>query len=247
MGTDGDETPRRRRGRPSKASGEVALSRDALAATALRIAGAEGFGAVTMHRVAAEHGVSARALYNHVRDRQELIDLTAALLMEQIPDPVLVPGDWRTSIRQTYRHARAAYRRFPRATLISLDEQITTATVPVRRIEITEAMLQLLVDAGLTPAQAELVRGSFLIDVFGFVLLIDYRYDRAPASARAAQTHPVPPAWLAAHPDAAAPIARGLATAPAPTSDEMFEAMVELRIGAIEHLLAAGQSLVTGE
>lgn len=81
------------------------------------------------------------------------------------------------------------------------------------------------------------MRGSFLIDVFGFSLLVDHAWDRAPESARPMLAHPVPQVWLDAHPDHPAPLSRRAAEQVGLTNDEQFDAMVELRIRAVEALL----------
>lgn len=216
----------------------MALTREAIVRTALEVAGAEGFVALTMHRLARELEVTPRALYNHVRDRQEVVDDVAALMMRELPEPELDPTDWQTSLRAAYREARDAYRRYPRAILISLDETVTPGKVDPRRFLLAENMLRFFIDVGLTLEQAIAVRGAFLVDVFGFVLTIDYRYDSGDQAMREAIPQPVPAAWLTAHPDVPAPLAREAAALPPTSSEEMFEAFVDLRVSAIEVLLA---------
>ena len=228
----------RRRGRPRQHEGP-GLTRDGIAETALQIAGDEGFAAVTMHRLAATLDVTPSALYNHVRDRQEVVDLAAALLLQRIPEEELDPSDWQASLRRHYRQAREVYLRHPRAILIGLEESVTDLEVDVRRIDLAEHMLQFGVDIGLTLEQAIAVRGTFLTDVFGFSLLVDYTYDRAADAVRPMLAHPVPEPWLEAHPNHPAPLSRRAIEQPTQTSDDLFEAMVELRIVGLEALLGS--------
>src|SRR5690625_110189 len=124
----------RRPGRPST----TLLTRTLIAETALRVAGQEGFAAVTMQRLARELDVTPRALYNHVRDRQEVIDLTAGVMLGELPMPTFDAEDWRDALREAYREAREVYRQHPRALLISLDETITPGEVPLARFALTE-------------------------------------------------------------------------------------------------------------
>lgn len=133
--------------------------------------------------------------------------------------------------------ARAAYRAFPRATLISLDETVTSAEIEPARIALTERMLQFFVDLGLSLDQAIVMRSGFLFDVFGFVLLVDYRYDRSGEATRRLMSQPVPEPWLDAHPDVPAPLSRRAAGLPPGTSDEGFQALIDARIALVEHLL----------
>ena len=144
-------TTGRGRGRPARDAG-IALSRGLIARKALDIAGSEGFPALTTHRLARALDVTPRALYNHVRDRQDVVDAVAALMMQEIPVPHLDPAHWRDSLRAACREARDAYRRFPRALLIVLDETLTPAGVDPNRVVLAERMLGFFVDIGLSPS-----------------------------------------------------------------------------------------------
>ncbi|MGO1544037.1 MAG: TetR family transcriptional regulator [Gulosibacter sp.] len=228
----------RGRGRPPHSIGAL-LTREAILDRALEIAGAEGFAALTMNRLARDLTVTPKALYNHVRNRQDVIDGVAALIVQSLPTPEFDANDWQNSLRAAYRAGRKAYRKHPRATLISLDETVSPTEVDPGRILLAEDMLEFFVSVGLTLEQAVAVRGAFLTDLFGFVLMIDYRYDTSPAPIREALAQPVPAVWLEALPEVPAPLARQAAEQPALTSDAMFEEMVTLRILAIESLLAA--------
>lgn len=237
---------KRSRGRPALSAG-AAVTREMIVRRALEIAGSEGFPAVSMQRLARDLHVSPRALYNHVRGRQDVVDGVAALMMHELPEPELDAADWRASLRSAYRIARDAYRRFPRAILISLDETVTPGEVDPRRVLLAEQMLRFFVEIGLTLEQAIAVRGAFLVDVFGFVLTIDYRYDSGGAAVREAIPQPVPAIWLDALPEVPALLSRRAASLPSPSSDAMFETFVDLRIAAVEALVerSAGSG-VTG-
>ena len=236
MGVESKATGRGR-GRPTRDAGAV-LSRELIVRKALDIAGSEGFPALTMHRLARDLGVTPRALYNHVRDRQDVVDAVAALMMREIPVPHLDPAHWRDSLRAAYREARDAYRQFPRALLIALDETLTPAQVDPNRVILTENMLGFFVGIGLSLEQAMAARSAFLIDVLGFALAVDYRYDRGEAAVREAVVRPVPGPWLDALPEVAAPLTRRAAALPPPTSDAVFDAFVDMRIAAIESMVS---------
>jgi AcrR family transcriptional regulator len=226
----------RGRGRPSR----TLVTRDDIAEAALRIAGDAGFPALTMHGLARELGVTTRALYNHVRDRQEVVDLAAQRMVEGLPQTQWDASRWRESLREGYEEARAAYRRIPRAVLVSLDETVIPSEVPAARFLLAESMLTFFTDIGLSLEWALAMRGAFLSDVFAHALLIDYRYDRGSEAVREAMGQPIPAGWLEAQRDVDAPLSRGVASLPSPTNDDMFAAVVDLRIAAIERLLEEG-------
>jgi AcrR family transcriptional regulator len=231
-----EQAETRGRGRPARSL----VTRADIAEAALRIAGDQGFPALTMHGLARELGVTTRALYNHVRDRQEVVDLAAQRMVDGLPEPRWDARRWRESLREGYEEARAAYRRMPRALLVSLDETVTPGEVPAGRFLLAESMLRFFTDIGLSLHHALAMRNAFLHDVLAHALLIDYRYDRADEAERAAMAQPVPAAWLEAQPEVDAPLSRGVAQLPPQTSDEMFADVVDLRIAAIERLLQAG-------
>src|SRR5262245_52300012 len=112
------------RRRPATRKGRPTLTRELIAERALHLAGAEGFPTVTMRRLAADLGVTVRALYNYVEDRQEVVELATQLLMSQWELPELSTERWEDSVRTYCSQLRSLYGRFPRALLVSLDENI---------------------------------------------------------------------------------------------------------------------------
>lgn len=126
---DPEPAPAKRR-RPATRKGRPTLTRELIAESALEIAGTEGFPAVTMRRLAEELEVTVRALYRYVDERQEVVDLAAALFLSRWEVPPLDPGRWQEGLRTYLEHQRALYRRHPRALLVSLDEQVSPASTP---------------------------------------------------------------------------------------------------------------------
>ncbi|MEE2058617.1 TetR/AcrR family transcriptional regulator [Rhodococcus artemisiae] len=233
---DDDRTPGRSRGRPRRDSATPPLTRALIAETALDLVADEGFSALTMRNLASRLGVTVRALYNHVTDRQDVIDLLAALMMELQSEHDLDVGDWRTSVRGLYRNTREQYRRIGRALLFPLAETVTPSELHPHRILRSEQLLAFLTDLGLAIEDALAWHAQFLIDVFGYALLIDYRYDRSDERTRRAMQDPVPKEWLDAHPDIEAPVSRSATLLPDWTSDELFERMADRAIIMIESL-----------
>ncbi len=80
------------------------------------------------------------------------------------------------------------------------------------------------------------MRGFFLVEVFGFVMLIDYRYDRSDDAGRAMMSHPVPEPWLPAHPGVEAPLSREIAASPGEDPETLFEALIDRAIAEIGRL-----------
>lgn len=75
--------------RPEPGTRRPKFTRDQIAATALAIADAEGFAAVSMRRVAAELDAGTMTLYYYVRTKDELVVLMDDAMMAE----VLIPDD----------------------------------------------------------------------------------------------------------------------------------------------------------
>ncbi|ALJ19791.1 TetR/AcrR family transcriptional regulator [Microbacterium sp. No. 7] len=228
----------RRPGRPRLDGPVPPVTRASIAEAALGLAADRGFPALTMRSLAERLGVTVRALYNHVADRQDVVDLVAARIMELHPQRRLDAADRETSVRALYHDTREAYRRMGRALLFSLDETVTPVEVPPERVLLPERLLAFLTDVGLSLPDALAWRAQFLGDVFGFALMIDHRYDRADARERRSMQDPVPRGWLDAHPEIDAPRSRAAADLPDSTSDELFERLVDRAVLSLDALAA---------
>jgi TetR/AcrR family tetracycline transcriptional repressor len=74
------------------------LTRPRIVRTALRLVDDRGLPAVTMRALATELEVSPMALYNHVRDKEELVDLMVDLMLGEV-DCSASQGDWAAQLR----------------------------------------------------------------------------------------------------------------------------------------------------
>jgi len=82
------------------------LSRERIADTALRLIGERGLEQLSMRKLGAELGVEAMSLYNHVTNKDDLLDAVADLLYGKVLAEYGVPsGDWRAKAR----HLAASY------------------------------------------------------------------------------------------------------------------------------------------
>lgn len=202
--------------------GRPVLTRESIAAKALDMAGEQGFGAVTMRALAAELGVTVRALYNYVADRDEVVGLALGRMLDSWTVPPLHPATWEASVADYARSLRELYRRWPRALLVSLDEAAPPASVHPHRLLHIDRFLQLLHDVGLDlPAAVDAHRHLSLL-VLSFALTVDLPADRAGTG----RTALVPDAWLADHAGLDLPTLRRAAALPQPSADDQFDRLV---------------------
>jgi AcrR family transcriptional regulator len=101
-------------GRPAPGSRKPAYSREQIAETAIAIADAEGFEAVSMRRIATELGAGTMTLYHYVGSKDELVSLISDSIMSEIliPDDEL-PDGWREGMAEIARRTLAIFRRHP--------------------------------------------------------------------------------------------------------------------------------------
>ncbi|MCX4506057.1 TetR/AcrR family transcriptional regulator [Streptomyces anulatus] len=219
-------TPRRR---PATRKGRPVLTREIIAAKALEMAGAQGFPALTMRALAAELDVTVRALYNYVEDRGEVVSLAVDLMLTSWTPPPLDPAAWETSVAGYAGSLRALYRRWPRALLVSLDEDTPPASVHPNRLLNLDRFLRLLRDVGLDLPAALAAHRHLSLLVLSFALVVD-----GPAGRAGDERNPlVPDAWLTAHADLDIPVLREAAALPLPTPDEQFDELVS---AVVDHI-----------
>jgi AcrR family transcriptional regulator len=86
------------------------LSRREIVAAAIKVADAEGAGAISMRRIARELNAGAMSLYWHVASKDELLDLMldAIEAEQEFPAPT---GDWRADLRAIAVTQRAVLHR----------------------------------------------------------------------------------------------------------------------------------------
>lgn len=94
----------------------MALTRDEVVATAIRLLDEDGLSGLTLRRLAKELGISAPTLYWHVKDKRELLDLMAERIVadHHASNPLQTAGfEWWEIIAEGLRsqyHALIAHR-----------------------------------------------------------------------------------------------------------------------------------------
>ena len=132
--------PRRRRGsRP-------ALDRERVVEAGLQIVDAEGVEALSFRRLAADLGVTPMAVYWHVQDKAELLDLIGERVLEAVDVPP-AEGDWRTQLREVHRAMLGPLLEHPNA----VELVIGRARFGPAGIALFERILSILRAAGFSP------------------------------------------------------------------------------------------------
>ena len=142
------------------------LSRDRIIATALDLADEGGVNTISMRRIGQRLGVEAMSLYNHVANKDEILDGLAEIVLGKIEVPSS-DDDWKDGMRRRTTSARDVFRRHPWA--MGLVETHSQSTSP-QRLGYHDAILGVLRNAGFDDRLA--MRAFSILDayIFGFIL-----------------------------------------------------------------------------
>ena len=147
------------------------LTRAAIVRRALNIGQTEGLDAVSLRRLASEFGVTPMALYRHVRDKQDLINAMAELVMEGLDLTVgFRPSmSWTDQVRRAMVNFRDQMDERPLALQLQIaysGDNLSAFWRPV------EDVLGVLLSAGFKPREAaKLIRIASNL-LAGYLLLV---------------------------------------------------------------------------
>ncbi|MGI8553693.1 MAG: TetR/AcrR family transcriptional regulator C-terminal domain-containing protein [Dehalococcoidia bacterium] len=147
------------------APGRTPVNREQLLREAMALVEDGGFDGLTMRRLAARLGVQAPSLYNHLRDKAELLALLADAISGEVReiDPERPWREQLEAVARDYRRVLLAHRDGAR---------VLAATPPLgpHRLQAIEQVLALFCRAGFAAADA--VDAAFVFNsyVVGFVL-----------------------------------------------------------------------------
>ena len=147
------------------AAKRVTLNRDRVLRTAVRLADEEGIESLSMRRLGRVLGVNPMSLYNHVADKDDLLDGLADVAVGEIELPS--SGDeWRSAMRRRAISAREMLERHPWAA--GLIESRTSSS-PVR-LRYPETVVGSLRQAGFSVEMS--IHAFFTLDsyIYGFAL-----------------------------------------------------------------------------
>jgi AcrR family transcriptional regulator len=142
------------------------LTHERIARTAFDLVDAEGPGALTINRLAAELGVGTMTLYGYVESKDEIVAMLPDLLLADLP-PMEAERPWREVIREIYLEA---YRRL-------IDHRHVTQLItdfPVfgrSQAEILESVLECLAGAGFGDEEAFALQRAIGTYTVGFARL----------------------------------------------------------------------------
>ena len=199
---------------------ERGVTRAAIVGAALEIIDADGVEPLTMRRLAGAVGMGLATLYGHVRNREDVLDGVAQLLMAEADVSVHSGEPWQETLRRNARSYRGIARRHPRAFhLVALRRNDDPAV-----LSHVAKVLGLFRAAGFSEEQALLVNAVTDAYNSGFSLVSGQELSASEADPADPHVELLTP-----------PLQLKLATM---TSDAAFERGLDIVIAGIEATLA---------
>jgi AcrR family transcriptional regulator len=129
----------------------VPLSRERVLRAAVDLADERGIESLTMRTLGQKLGVEAMSLYNHVANKEDILDGMVDAVMSEVNDAVSeidVPADeWKTAMRRRVLSARGVFLRHPWAPGVL--ESRTNESTPMMRYY--DSIIGLFLEAGFSP------------------------------------------------------------------------------------------------
>lgn len=112
----------------SRTEPRIPLTKARVFEAAVALADREGIEAVSMRRLGQELGVEAMSLYNHVANKEEVLDGMVDVVVGEIAVSAPVT-EWKTALRQCILSARASLLRHPWASAVIVTRTSPTPTM----------------------------------------------------------------------------------------------------------------------
>jgi AcrR family transcriptional regulator len=159
------------------------LSRDRVLQAAIRLADEGGIEALSMRKLAQKLGVEAMSLYNHVANKDDIVDAIVDAVASEVDPPSGGP-DWKKALRESAISAHEAFLRHRWAASLWMSRGGPSPT----RLRYGESILRTLRQAGFSEDVTYHAFHTFESYVLGFTLQeLSFPYEREELTQLAAR------------------------------------------------------------
>ena len=142
------------------------LTRERVLRAALEFTDTRGLAALSMQKLGTELGVKGMSLYTHIDGKDALLDGIVELMSAEVEMPPAAGPDWRDALRRLARSLREVIRRHPAAAPLLVSRNV----MPTRRLEVIDAYLHVLRQAGFPADRALDVLRTVYVYAQGYAL-----------------------------------------------------------------------------
>jgi len=150
---------------PRKPKSRSPLSRAQILRTALKIADKDGLKSLSMRKLASAVQVEAMSLYNHVKNKDDILGGIVDLVAAEIEVPK-IKGDWRQNMRLRSISAHEVLLKHPWAAQLI----VSRINVGPAMLRYVDATIGCLYEAGFSYAAADHAWNAIDSHVYGFTL-----------------------------------------------------------------------------
>ena len=130
----------------------------------MALADASGLESLSMRRLGQQLGVEAMSLYNHVANKDDILDGIVDLVVSEIEVPAS-DAEWKSAMRRSAISAHDALQRHPWANAIMISAGVRSA-----RLRYMESVLRRLREAGFSPEMTHHAYHALDSHIVGFAL-----------------------------------------------------------------------------
>tara|TARA_R110002096_G_scaffold203718_1_gene389015 strand:- start:95 stop:772 length:678 start_codon:yes stop_codon:yes gene_type:complete len=148
-----------------KSKSRTPLSRERILQSAVQLADDSGIDSLSMRTLATAVGVEAMSLYNHVKNKDDILDGMVELVAAEIEVPS-IGGDWKSAMRRRATSAHKVLMRHPWATMLI----VSRANVGPAMLRYVDATIGCLREAGFSYPMADHAWNAIDSHIYGFTL-----------------------------------------------------------------------------
>ena len=168
----------------------IPLTRVRILSAAIDLADKDGIESLSMRKLAQEMGVKAMSLYNHVTNKDDILDSIVDIVVSEIELPK-IGGDWRDAMRRRAISAHDILLHHPWAAM-ALMSRMNVGSAMLKYVDMT---LGCLCEAGFSCEMADHVINVIDSHIYGFTLQeLNFPINESDYSEAAMQGLPIIPA-----------------------------------------------------
>jgi AcrR family transcriptional regulator len=149
------------------AEGRAPLTRDRVLRAAIHLADESGIESLSMRKLGQELGVEAMSLYNHVANKDDILNAIVDMVVSQFELPSR-DVEWKAALRQSARSAYEVLIRHPWAASLML----SSSRVSQARLRYMDALLGTLRGAGFSAELTDHAYHALDSHIMGFTLWV---------------------------------------------------------------------------
>jgi AcrR family transcriptional regulator len=181
--------PKAKRSLSKRRAATAPLSRERILRAAVSLADEAGLDSLSMRKLAQTLGVEAMSLYNHVGNKDDVLDGMADLIVSEFEVPA-IDGDWRLALRTRAISTHSVLRRHPWSPML-IASRLNVGPAMLRYINATLGCLR---EAGFSYELADRAWNALDSHIYGFTLLeLNFPLDRSEYASAAQQFIPLLP------------------------------------------------------